>query len=261
MPLSVREPTSTPLGFIRRHWRLWLDGGVTTRHPLINTSHPVAQMIKRALFVGLRHPAAGRDRDEPGRLLPPPRQEAEAVPDADGPGDAGRQRHRDDVQLRPGPVRRHARRHRGGAEAGPARDLHLEGRRDRPALQEGGHRRGRPGCGGPGHLRLVRQPRGAAAVQALPGRREGARLSRSTRPAGGSSTCVATAATTARSSSSTTRSASSAATTSGRPTPRSGATRTAGSPGRASGTSARAFADFWNLHRDQEVRPQRSRRC
>ena len=34
----------------RGHLVLWLDGDVTARHPLINTAHPVAQMIKRALF-------------------------------------------------------------------------------------------------------------------------------------------------------------------------------------------------------------------
>ena len=89
---------------------------------------------------------------------------------------AGGRRHRDDVHLRPGPVRRHARRHRGSAEAGPVRDLHLEERRRRPALQEGAHRRGRSRRRGPGHLRPVRQHRGASTVQALPAEREGARL-------------------------------------------------------------------------------------
>ena len=125
---------------------------------------------------GVRDPADRRDRDEPRRLLPASRQAAEAVPDAHGPGDEGRRRRRHDVHLRPGPVRRHAHRHRGREEADPARDLHLEGRRGRPALQEGAHRRGRPGCRGAGDLRPVRQHRGATAVQALPAEREGARL-------------------------------------------------------------------------------------
>ena len=94
----------------------------------------------------------------------------------------GRRGHRDDVHLRPGPVRRHARRHRGGAEPGPVRDLHLEGRRGRRALQEGAHRRGRPRRRGLRHLRRVRQPRGRPAVQALPAEREGARATPSTPP-------------------------------------------------------------------------------
>ena len=186
--------------------------------------------------------------DVPGRLLPPPRQEAQAVPDPHGPETSGGRGHGDDLHLRPGPVRRHARRHRGSPEAGPVRDLHLEGRRP-GAVQAGAHRRGRPGRRGHGHLRLVRQPGRAPAVQALPAGRARAGVPRLLRRAGGSSTCAATAATTARSSSSTTPSASWAATTSAPPTPPSGATRTAGSPVPRSGTSTRAFADFWNLHR------------
>ena len=151
---------------------------MTPRHPLINTSHPVAMVVKRALFVvfgiplmvaiGMSLVDSYRRRGKKPKPFPTRTAQETQVGDGDG----------HDVHLRPGPVRRHARRHRGREEAGPARDLHLEGRRGRPALQEGAHRRGRPGCRGAGHLRPVRQHRRAPAVQALPAEREGARLPR-----------------------------------------------------------------------------------
>ena len=94
------------------------------------------------------------------------------------------------------------------------------------------------GRGGLLHLRRLRQPRRVAGLQALPQQHEGAALPRLLRRAGASSTCAATAATTARSSSSTTTPASWAATTSARPTRRSGATPTSGSPEPGSGTSS-----------------------
>ena len=48
----------------------------------------------------------------------------------------GRRRDADDVHLRHGPLRRHAGRDRRGQEADPLRDLHLEGRRHRRAVQD-----------------------------------------------------------------------------------------------------------------------------
>ncbi|CAA9376109.1 MAG: Cardiolipin synthetase, partial [uncultured Nocardioides sp.] len=128
--------------------------------------------------VGLRLPGRARDRALLRRLLPPPGQEAEAVPGhaaADGRGGRG---HADDVHLRSRPLRRHARRDRRRPEAGPPRDLHLEGRRDRGALQVGADQGRRAWRGGLLHLRRLRQPRRLPCLQALPVDAEGAALPR-----------------------------------------------------------------------------------
>src|SRR5690606_12432858 len=57
---------------------------------------------------------------------------------------------------------------RGGAALRLLRDLHLEGRRRRAAVQARAHRRGRARSAGVRHLRLLRQPRRAVGVQTLP---------------------------------------------------------------------------------------------
>ena len=66
--------------------------------------------------------------------------------------------------------------------AGALRDLHLEGRRGRPAVQGRAGRGGRPRRGGLLHLRRLREPRGLAGVQAVPGQHEGAASTRCTPP-------------------------------------------------------------------------------
>ncbi|CAA9366141.1 MAG: Cardiolipin synthetase, partial [uncultured Nocardioides sp.] len=121
---------------------------------------------------------AGRVRDRAlgRRLLPPTREEATALPGDAPPDRRGGRRRAHDVHLRAGPLRRHARRDRRGAEAGPLRDLHLEGRRGRRALQGGAHRGGGPRRRGPLHLRRLRQPGRRAGLQAVPAVAQGAAL-------------------------------------------------------------------------------------
>ena len=143
----------------------------------------------------------------------------------------------------------------GRAAADPLRDLHLEGRRGRRAVQDGARRRRRPRRRGlrasttgsptsscrrafkrfPPTLKVLRYPVYAAGLAVLrpaplrprppqdPGRRRR-------------------------------RSGSSAATTSARRTPPSGATPTCRITGPGVWDLKRAFADFWNLNRAHRLR-------
>ena len=126
----------------------------------------------------------------------------------------------------------------GAAAPDPLRDLHLEGRRGRPAVQDRAGGRRRPRRRGLLHLRRA-SPTSSSRRGSSASRRRCKVLRYPVYAAGWRpSTCAATAATTARSSWSTTRSGSSAATTSATPTRPSGATPTSGSPGPACGTSS-----------------------
>ena len=174
-----------------------------------------------------------------GRLLPPPRQEAQALP--------GHAR-RSTVEVGEGTLTTYTFGQdlyddMLAAIDGAQKQILFEtyiwkgdeiGERFKTALIAAAERGVEVYCIYDGFANLVVSPR----FMQLPALDQGAALPRLAPPACGSGTCAATAATTARSSSSTRRSASSAATTSARPTPPSGATRTSGSPGRACGTSS-----------------------
>ncbi len=115
----------------------------------------------------LRGPLRRGRRDDRGRLLPAPRQEAEALPHRAPRRRGHRRRLGADLHLRPAPLRRHARRHRVRGAADPLRVLHLEGRPGRRAVQGRPHPGGRARGRGVRRLRRVRQPRRPAELQAL----------------------------------------------------------------------------------------------
>ncbi|CAA9361463.1 MAG: Cardiolipin synthetase, partial [uncultured Nocardioidaceae bacterium] len=106
----------------------------------------------------VRAAAGVRDRPVAGRLLPPPRQEAEAVPDDAADRGDDRRGHDQELHLRRGPLRGHARGDRTGQAPGAARVLHLEGRRDRRAVQAGPARRRLARGGRLRDLRRLREP-------------------------------------------------------------------------------------------------------
>ena len=149
-----------------------------------------------------------------------------------------RRRHHHDLHLRRRPVRRHARRHRPRRAPDPVRDLHLEGRRGRAAVQEGAQRGRGPRGGGLRGLRRVREPRRPPRFK-----RFGPRLKVLEYPVYSAGWAFFDLRRYGRDHRKILRGRrrgrhSSAATTSGRRTPPSGATRTSGSPARASGTSS-----------------------
>ena len=170
------QPTGDHRQLPGRGWRALGRLAACPRPQLLR---PAPQHAPEDPAGGFRRAAAARDRADPGRLLPAPRQEAEAVPDHRAERGRGRRRHGDDVHLRPGPVRRHAGRDRRRAAADPLRDLHLEGRRGRRAVQARAGRGGRPGRRRLRHLRRAsRTWWSRPAVQAVPAEHQGAALPR-----------------------------------------------------------------------------------
>ena len=136
----------------------------------------------------------------------------------------------------------------------PVRDLHLEGRRGRSALQDRAGGRGRPRRRGLLHLRRVREPRGLAAVQALPELDEGAPLPRVRRRVAAVRPAPLRPRPPQDPRGRRRRSGSSAATTSAT----AYATEWRDTHVRITGPGVwdlkRAFADFWNLNRRRRFR-------
>ena len=187
------------------------------RTPLVDLSRPGGARRARLAGGRLRRPdrcsAIGH---EPGRLLPPPRQEAQAVPD---------HARRATVAVGDGAVTTYTFGQdlyddMLAAIEGAQRQILFEtyiwkGDEVGERFKAGAHRRGRPRASR-STASTTRSPTSSCRprFKRFPPIDEGAALPRLRRRAGGSSTCAATAATTARSWSSTTRSGSSAATTS-----------------------------------------------